>query len=79
MNLMNRIFKDYLNEFVIVFIDNILIYSKDEDQHAEHLKIVLQTLKDQKLYAKFKKCEFWFNSVISFRHITNRDEISVDT
>lgn len=58
MDLMNRVFKNYLDEFVIVFIDDILIYSKDEDQHAEHLRIVLQTLKDQKLYTKFKKCEF---------------------
>ncbi|XP_057459270.1 uncharacterized protein LOC130749931, partial [Actinidia eriantha] len=58
MDLMNRVFKNCLDDFVIVFIDDILIYSKDEDQHAEHLRIVLQTLKDQKLYAKFKKCEF---------------------
>ncbi|XP_057461073.1 uncharacterized protein LOC130751473 [Actinidia eriantha] len=55
MDLMNRIFKRYLDECVIVFIDDILIYSKDEDQHADHLRIVLQILKDQKLYAKFKK------------------------
>ena len=75
---MNQIFKDYLNEFVIVFIDDILIYSKDEDQHVEHLKIVMQMLKDQKLYGKFKKCEFWLDSVVLLGHIINGTDISVD-
>ena len=56
MDLMNRVFKNYLDEFVIIFIDDILIYSKEENQHVEHLRIMLQTLKDQRLYAKFKKC-----------------------
>ena len=56
IDLVNRIFKYYLDEFVIVFINDFLIYSKDENQHAEHLKIVMQKLKDRKLYAKFK-CE----------------------
>ena len=79
MDLMNQIFKIYLNEFVIVFIDDILIYSKDEDQHANHLRIVLQTLKDQRLYAKFKKCEFWLDGVVFGGHIINRDGISVNT
>ena len=79
MDLMNRIFKRYLDEFVIVFIDDILIYSKDEDQHAEHLRIVLQILKDQRLYAKFKKCEFWLDSVVFLGHIINGEGISVDT
>ena len=64
MDSMNHIFKSCLDEFMIVFIDDILIYSRDEEQLAEHLKIVLQTLKDQELYAKFKKCEFWLDSVI---------------
>ncbi|XP_028120742.1 uncharacterized protein LOC114318076 [Camellia sinensis] len=58
MDLMNPVFKMFLDEFVIVFIDDILIYSKDEKQHAEHLRKVLQMLKERKLYAKFKKCEF---------------------
>ena len=79
MDLMSRVFKNYLNEFVIVFIDDFLIYLKDEDQHAEHLRIVLQTLKDQRLYAKFKKCEFWLDNLIFLGHIINRDGISVDT
>ena len=58
IDLMNHIFKRYLDEFVIVLIDGILIYSKDEDQHAEYLRIILQILKNQRLYAKFKKCDF---------------------
>ena len=57
-DLMNRIFKRYLDKFVIVFIDDILIYSKTEFDHAEHLRIALKTLKKEKLYAKFSKCEF---------------------
>ena len=64
MDLMNRISNDYLDEFVVIFIDDILIYSKDEDQHAKHLKIMIHTLKDRKLHAKFKKCEIWLNSVV---------------
>ena len=72
MDLMNWIFKDYLDEFVIVFIDDILINSKDEDQHAKHLKIIMH------LYAKFKKCEFWLNSVVFLGHIINDNGISVD-
>ncbi|KAG8503243.1 hypothetical protein CXB51_001187 [Gossypium anomalum] len=59
MDLMNQIFRPYLDRFVVVFIDNILIYSRDESKHAEHLRIVLQTLRDNQLYAKFSKCEFW--------------------
>ncbi|KAG8472737.1 hypothetical protein CXB51_034630 [Gossypium anomalum] len=59
MDLMNWIFIPYLDRFVVVFINDILIYSRDESEHAEHLRIVLQTLKDKKLYAKFSKCEFW--------------------
>jgi len=58
MEYMNRIFHAYLDRFVVVFIDDILIYSKSEEEHAEHLKIVLQVLKEKKLYAKLSKCEF---------------------
>jgi len=60
---MNRIFHAYLDRFVVVFIDDILIYSKSEEEHAEHLKIVLQVLKEKKLYVKLSKCEFWLNEV----------------
>ena len=58
MDLMNRVFRPFLDRFVIVFIDDILVYSKSEDKHAKHLRFVLQTLKDHRLYAKFSKCEF---------------------
>ena len=59
MDLMNRVFKPYLDNFVIVFIDDILIYSKNEVEHEEHLRTTLQTLKEHQLYAKLSKCEFW--------------------
>ena len=58
MDLMNRVFEQHLDLFVIVFIDDILIYSRSEEEHASHLKVVLQTLKDYQLFAKFSKCEF---------------------
>ena len=58
MDLMNRVFHPYLDQFVIVFIDDILVYSKNAEEHAVHLRIVLQTLRDKQLYAKFFKCEF---------------------
>ena len=63
MKYMNRIFHTYLDKFVVVFIDDILIYSKNEEEHAKHLKIVLQVLKEKKLYAKLSKCEFWLSEV----------------
>nr|GFD15016.1 putative reverse transcriptase domain-containing protein [Tanacetum cinerariifolium] len=59
MDLMNRIFHEYLDKFVIVFIDDILVYSKFEEEHEQHLRIVLEILRQKKLYAKFSKCEFW--------------------
>ncbi|PKA65542.1 hypothetical protein AXF42_Ash005876 [Apostasia shenzhenica] len=58
MDLMNRIFQPYLDKFIIVFIDDILIYSSSEEEHKEHLKITLKTLRDKKLYVKLNKCEF---------------------
>nr|AAT39297.2 Gag-pol protein, putative [Solanum demissum] len=79
MDLMNRVFKPYLDTFVIVFIDDILVYSRNEEDHASHLRTVLQTLKDNKLYAKFSKCEFWLKSVAFLGHIVSGDGIKVDT
>jgi len=79
MDLMNRVFKPYLDMFVIVFIDDILIYSRNEEDHASHLRTVLQTLKDKELYAKFSKCEFWLKSVAFLGHIVSGDGIKVDT
>jgi len=64
MEYMNHIFHAYLDRFVVVFIDDILIYSKSEEEHAEHLKIDLQVLKEKKLYAKLSMCEFWLNEVV---------------
>ena len=63
MDLMNRVFKPYLNQFVVVFIDDILVYSWSGEEHERHLSIVLQTLRDKKLFAKLKKCEFWLDKV----------------
>ncbi|GJT32996.1 putative reverse transcriptase domain-containing protein [Tanacetum coccineum] len=69
MDLMNRVCKPYLDKFVIVFIDDILIYSRNEKEHEEHLKTILELLKKEELYAKFSKCEFWINTVNSFGHV----------
>ena len=58
MDLMHRVFQPYLDQFVVVFIDDILIYSKSEEEHEGHFRIVIQALRDHQLYAKFSKCEF---------------------
>ncbi|GJR80441.1 putative reverse transcriptase domain-containing protein [Tanacetum coccineum] len=68
MDLMNRIFHEYLDKFVIVFIDDILVYSKSEEEHERHLRIVLEILRQKKLYAKFSKCEFWLQQVAFLGH-----------
>ncbi|GJX09461.1 putative reverse transcriptase domain-containing protein [Tanacetum coccineum] len=78
MDLMNRVCKPYLDKFVIVFIDDILIYSKDEKEHEEHLKVILELLKKEKLYAKFSKCEFWIPKVQFLRHVIDSRGIHVD-
>jgi hypothetical protein len=75
---MNSVFMTELDKFVVAFIDDILIYSKNEKEHAKHLRIVLQRLRDHKLYAKFFKCEFWLKSVKFLGHIISQDGISVD-
>ncbi|GJV87055.1 putative reverse transcriptase domain-containing protein [Tanacetum coccineum] len=78
MDLMNRVCRPYLDKFVIVFIDDILIYSKTREEHVEHLRLVLGLLKKEKLYAKFSKCEFWLREVQFLRHVINGDGIHVD-
>ncbi|KAL4022826.1 hypothetical protein IC575_016572 [Cucumis melo] len=78
MDLMNRVFKDFLDSFVIVFIDDILIYSKTEAEHEEHLHQVLETLRANKLYAKFSKCEFWLKKVTFLDHVVSSEGVSVD-
>ena len=78
MDLMNRVFKDYLDKFVVVFIDDILVYSKDEVEHEEHLRLTMLRLKEHQLYAKFKKCEFWLSQVAFLGHIVSKDGIAID-
>ena len=78
MNLMNRVFRPYLDYFLVVFIDDILIYSRDEQDHEKHLRIVLQTLRDKKLYAKFSKCDFWLKEFSFLGHIVATEGIRVD-
>ena len=78
MDLMNRVCGPYLDKFVIVFIDDILIYSKSKEEHAEHLRRVLELLKKEKLYAKFSKCDFWLEEVQFLGHVVNKDGIQVN-
>nr|GEZ89232.1 putative reverse transcriptase domain-containing protein [Tanacetum cinerariifolium] len=78
MDLMNRVCKPYLDKFVIIFINDILIYSKDEKEHAEHLKAILELLKKEELYAKFSKCEFWIPKVQFLGHVIDSQGIHVD-
>ncbi|GKE19132.1 putative reverse transcriptase domain-containing protein, partial [Tanacetum coccineum] len=78
MDLMNRVCKPYLDKFVIVFIDNILIYSKTKKDHEVHLRLVLELLRKEKLYAKFFKCEFWLQEVHFLGHVVNQSRIHVD-
>jgi hypothetical protein len=78
MYLMNSVMKNELDKFVVVFIDDILIYSKNKAEHAKHLRIVLQRLRDHKLCVKFSKCKFWLDSVKFLGHTTSKDGISVD-
>ena len=63
MDLMNRVFRPYVDQFVVVFIDDILVYSKDAQEHEQHLRIVLETLREKKLYAKLNKCDFLLKEV----------------
>ena len=78
MDLMHRVFQPYLDQFVVVFVDDILIYSQYEEEDEDHLRIVLQALKDHPLYAKFSKCEFWLTEVRFLGHIVSASGVSVD-
>ena len=78
MDLMNRVFRPYLDQFVVVFIDDILVYSKDAQEHERHLRIVLQTLRENQLFAKLSKCDFWLKEVSFIGHIVSAEGIRVD-
>jgi hypothetical protein len=78
MYLMNSVFMPELDKFVIMFIDDILVYSENEQNHAEHLRIVLTRLRDHQLYAKFSKCEFWLKTVPFLGHLLSENGIIQD-
>ncbi|GKE25372.1 putative reverse transcriptase domain-containing protein, partial [Tanacetum coccineum] len=78
MDLMNRVYRPYLDKFVIVFTDDILIYSKTQEEHVEHLRLVLELLKKEKLFAKFSRCEFWLREVQFLGHVINGNGIHVN-
>ncbi|GKF70298.1 putative reverse transcriptase domain-containing protein [Tanacetum coccineum] len=78
MDLINRVCKPYLDKFFIVFINDILVYSKDEEEHGRHLKIILELLKEESLYAKFSKCDFWLDSVQFLGHVIDCSGVHVD-
>ena len=78
MDLMNRVFRPYVDQFVMVLIDDILVYSKDAQEHEQHLRIVMETLREKKLYAKLRKCDFWLKKVSFLGHIVSTKGIRVD-
>jgi hypothetical protein len=78
MYLMNKVFMEYLDKFVMVYIDDILVYPRSEEEHEEHLHLVLQKLWDHSLYAKLIKCEFWLKQVAFLGHVISKGGISVD-
>ena len=78
MDLMYRVFQPYLDRFVVVYVDGILIYSKSEEEHEDHLRIVLRALRDHQLYAKFSKCEFWLMKVRFLGHVVSTSGVSID-
>ena len=77
MHLMNMVFMDYLDVFMVIFIDDILIFCKTEEEHEEHLRLVLQRLREHQLYAKFSKCEFWIDEVPFLGHVISQGGIAV--
>ena len=78
IDLMNRVFHPYLDQFVVVFIDDILVYSKDAHEHEHHLKIVLHILREKQLFAKLSKCDFWLKEVSFLGHIVSAEGIRID-
>ncbi|GKE04723.1 putative reverse transcriptase domain-containing protein [Tanacetum coccineum] len=78
MDLINRVCKPYLDKFAIVFIDDILIYSRNKEEHVNHLRIIMELLKKERLYAKFSKCDFWIHIVQFLGHLIDSQELHVD-
>ena len=78
MEVMNRMLHEYLDVFVVVFIDDILVYTKSEEEHERHLNLVLETLRKNQFYAKLKKCAFWLSEVNFLGHVINQYGITVD-
>jgi len=78
MDYMNRIFRPWLDKFVVVFIDDILIYSKNREEHAEHLRVMLDVLREHQLYGKLSKCEIWLEEVQFLGHVISAQGIAVD-
>jgi hypothetical protein len=78
MYMMNKVFMEYLDKFVMVFIDDILVYSRSEEEHEGHLRLILQKLRGQKLYANLSKCEFWLKQVAFLGHVISKGGIFVD-
>ena len=78
VDLMNRVFRDVLNKFVLVFVDDILVFSKIQEEHESHLKYILETLRNHQLKAKFSKCHFWKDEVRYLGHIVSSNGVSVD-
>ena len=78
MDIMNRVCKPYLDKFVIVFIDGILIYSRSKENHEQHLRLILELPRNEKLYVKFSKCEFWRREVQFLGHVVSEKGIQVD-
>ena len=79
MSLMNKIFQQYLDQFIIVFIDDILVYSKNREEHKLHLRLALQILREKQLYAKFSKCEFWMEEIAFLGHVVSKQGVQPDS
>jgi hypothetical protein len=78
LDTMNKVFHDYLDQFTMIFIDNIMIYSKTLEEHHEHLQKALERLRREQLYAKLEKCKFWMDNMSFFRHVISREGVMVD-
>ncbi len=75
---MNYIFMDYLDKFVVVYLDDILVFFENKEEHVEHLRLVLEKLREHQLYAKYSKCEFWLPEVTYLGHLISKDGIDVN-